>query len=60
MMLKRKRRIDIPQSLVPKDYIGEKFGVLLVFLKGDTDTEIENKAERIKEFCAEMRKEGNA
>jgi len=41
-------KIPIPSEYIPKDYIGEKFGVLLVFVKGKNKTEIKKKVANIK------------
>jgi len=49
--------IEIPSNLIPPQYIGEKFGVLLVFVKGDNEMIIKNKVKKIKEFCYQFRNE---
>lgn len=44
-------RIAIPRDLIPNDYIGEKFGVMLVFIKGKDQAVIDAKAKRLRELA---------
>jgi hypothetical protein len=50
-----KERLPLPNHLIPKDYIGEKFGVLLVFIKGEDEAEINHKVGLIKNYCGTVK-----
>ena len=40
-------RIALPDDIIPKKYIGEKFGVLLVFVKGRSMAKIKRKVKKL-------------
>ena len=57
MNYSKRRRIPLPDDLIPKEYIGERFGVMLVFIKGSTQEVIDRKVKKIREFCNTLRNE---